>query len=548
MPNVGFKLGLQANMDNLVNTTVAGSYGIFYLTSDTSRLYVGNSENKIVPVNAGIITVEAIGNLPQISGLSNTEKRALTGNYYYVKASNILCVFNGDNWVQINSVVTNSSMAQSTSAVEGGTKLTTSITDSKSNSVSANFDIKGADGITITGSGSVITVKGDPITVSTKTADNTATATIASTSKTTNASLAIKGGENVTVSNENNVITIKAEDRYVTKVNAIATSEGFNISTTDNKGNGSTAALLSPEIKLGSKEEIYKFANGVATLPVYTKSEVDGIKSGLETDFSNQLKAFNAMEYQGTVGGATLLPTEANNVKVGYAYLVSGDLNYNKKTYPSGTLVVATGTEGDNGYITGGTLDWSFVTGSTADTLYSGIVRADGAYALKPSTGGDDVASINVKAGTGITVSASGAENAKTQVYTINHEVYTGNSYNTNSDTSATTSAMKKLQEDYVIPVISGITVKNGHITGVSVTKHTVKDTNVRSISTAANVGITESAESKTATVTHATRLSNSNGDEIAPVQDASFSITSSSLAMTASGTNIAMNLEWGTF
>lgn len=546
-PNVGFKLGSQAKIDTLVNQVVEGSYGIFYLTKDTSRLYVGNEENKIVPVNAGIITVKTVNDLPTVSGLSATEKANLAGNYYYVEDSNILCVFNGSKWVQINSVVTNTSMTQTASTITDGAKLTTTINDSNSNSVNANFSVKGTDGITITGTGDVITVKGDPITVSIETADNTATATIKSASAATNTTLAIKGDENVSVSSKDNVITIKAEDRYVTAVKASAVSEGFSFSTTDNKGNGSTAGTISPVIKVGVNDTVEKkFENGTATLPVYTKTEIDGIKNTLDANLEQSLKAFNAMEYKGTVGSdadQTSLPEAVELVKSGYSYLVSGSLYYSGISYPSGTLVVATGEEDTNGYLND-PIDWTFVTGSTNDTTYSGVVRTDGAYALKPSTGGNDVASVNVKAGTGMEVETSGAVGDTTQVYTVNHKSYDSTSYSIDSDSNPANSTMNVLQKDYVIPVIDTITVENGHITGVSVTKHTIKDSNVSIASTTASVNTVANV----ATVTHATRLTDGNGNELKPVSDASFTIGSSSLAISNTGSNVVMNLEWGSF
>ena len=98
MPNVGFKMGTQDALNKL--TTV--EEGIFYLTSDTNRLYIGKSGNKIAPVNEGVQTVAAVANLPT----SESEGR-ITGAFYYATLENILCVWNGQSWVQINNIITN---------------------------------------------------------------------------------------------------------------------------------------------------------------------------------------------------------------------------------------------------------------------------------------------------------------------------------------------------------------------------------------------------------------------------------------------------------
>ena len=41
MINVGFKLGLQSSVDNIIDAGKGAEEGSFYLTSDTHRLYIG---------------------------------------------------------------------------------------------------------------------------------------------------------------------------------------------------------------------------------------------------------------------------------------------------------------------------------------------------------------------------------------------------------------------------------------------------------------------------------------------------------------------------
>lgn len=95
MANVLFKRGLETALMNL------GSYtdGCFYLTEDTHRLYVGQTitpgQNAIlVPVNEGVVTVANIQSLPTVG---------IPGSFYYTSTENVLCVYNGNKWVQVNS-------------------------------------------------------------------------------------------------------------------------------------------------------------------------------------------------------------------------------------------------------------------------------------------------------------------------------------------------------------------------------------------------------------------------------------------------------------
>ena len=91
MANVLFKRGLQ----NALPTT--GLDGCFYLTTDTHRLYVGQ-DGAVVPVNEGIVTVDNVASLPSHTNPDATK----AGNFYYATAENILCIYNGQKWVQLN--------------------------------------------------------------------------------------------------------------------------------------------------------------------------------------------------------------------------------------------------------------------------------------------------------------------------------------------------------------------------------------------------------------------------------------------------------------
>ena len=53
--NVGFKVGTEASLKSLAADKIQA--GVFYLTSDTHRLYIGNKDQTLSPVNQGIITV-----------------------------------------------------------------------------------------------------------------------------------------------------------------------------------------------------------------------------------------------------------------------------------------------------------------------------------------------------------------------------------------------------------------------------------------------------------------------------------------------------------
>lgn len=112
--HVSFKSGVQADLNKfMLGGTNEGqaNEGTFYLTTDTHRLYIGRkitasgsttyasgSEPTIpIPINEGIQYVESLDDLQRLA----TEANA--GEFYYVGGNaNILAVYNGQQWVQIN--------------------------------------------------------------------------------------------------------------------------------------------------------------------------------------------------------------------------------------------------------------------------------------------------------------------------------------------------------------------------------------------------------------------------------------------------------------
>lgn len=539
--NVGFKLGLQSALDALTTYTP----GAFYLTSDTNRLYFGKDAATLVAVNEGVITVADVNALP-------TGDDRIPGAFYYATASNILCVYNGQTWVQINSVVKTTGLTTNVGAGTNANEyaIGTTLTQSDNDSKTTAYTIKTIDGLTLSGEGTVLTIAGDPITVDVTAGTNVATATFVSKSEATNGSIAVAGGDNVTVAvdEETNKITISAVDTHLDTINIVnRTDNGFNVYGAVNGGGNTTMTSFQPSVAVKSGEDVsatsVNFINGVATLPVYTVSEVDAIKTALEGKLDSELKSFNAMEYKGTVGSAgtfTALPT--SEVQAGNAYLISGTLTHEGTTYSAGTLAVAIGEEGDDGFLT--VIDWDFISGSNTDTTYSAAVQTDGALRFAADNAPNTtVASVNVKSGNDDIVVTTSATSGNTQVYNVAHKAYEGEAFGDTDDTAPTAMAAKA--EAYEIEAITGVTVENGHITGVTSKTYKVLDTNMRISEHKAAV----SATGNVATVSHTISAVDGAGAG-AVVSPASFAISSSTLNVgaNAANTGVVLDLVWGEF
>lgn len=95
MANVLFKRGSSAN---LPLETFQAQDGVFYLTTDTNRLYVGNG-TKLAEINRYVKTV---ANRNALNSMSPQ-----TGDFVYIIEGNILAVYlqttEGNSWIQVNT-------------------------------------------------------------------------------------------------------------------------------------------------------------------------------------------------------------------------------------------------------------------------------------------------------------------------------------------------------------------------------------------------------------------------------------------------------------
>lgn len=279
MANVGFLRGSQAGLNTLMADKTGIKEGSFYLTNDTNRLYFGKSATELVALNEGVTTVAAIANLPSGTNLSNE-----VGHFYYATAENILCVYNGSQWVQINPDTDTqvSSVSTAVAVASNAATATTTLkflrdgreldaTENKSTAlkfVGADLVLtaNGADGIKLTGDtysiGSSAITGGVAIDLN---RDNAAD----STRKSKIGSVNLKSGNAISlVRDTNGDITVNA----TTQVASIEKNE-FSVSQT-----GQTATITS-EVKdtLSTNGETDSF-----------KLAADGNDISLSTDTNNK--------------------------------------------------------------------------------------------------------------------------------------------------------------------------------------------------------------------------------------------------------------------
>ena len=580
--NVLFKRGLQKD----VPVTSGAAYGTFYLTTDTHRLYCGNSSGGADLLSQAVITVDCVSKTPNKNSLEDQPKSE--GQFYYVKESNILAVYTGSGYVQINpdtklvgarfaygngetpGVVTVAMEFSQTSA--GGTKVD-DITST------ANIGFQAADNISLTTTDSTDGA-GKQIKVLKFTGQKLALDASNRAIKLGNESIKFVGAGHATVSADasKGTITIGTNDIpdiYVdggdmrVAVGSDTEQTGFEISASLSRTEGAKdaevrKAKLDPIIKYGGSGTLSEhFKNGTATLSVYSKSEVD-------TAITKAKEAMNAMSYKGTVGGTDndhgtagkALPT--TDVSVGDTYIAYTPITIGGTIYPLGTMIIATSSyAGDdangagevNGKIPTANIVWSAVKTTDTDTNYhlNAITNGIDLESSKIGGGNDTTGRLVIAAGKNMGVSSQKAEGGSgdkkynIQTITVKHQDFTTTTGVTKTEANNVTQGFNS---DLTFTVFdpTTLTVDNGHITQLLTKTVTVKDSNVKDVSVGAS---TKSVANGTGVTVKTTVTTGAGSAEIS--KEANLALTSTSLEIAKVGSTdstgeVSINLVWGTF
>lgn len=553
---LGFKVGTQAKVNQILTAGSGAIHGTFYLAQDTHRLYIGNEDTSLSPVNEGVVTVANVAALNNVS--------APAGSFYYATSENILCVYNGQNWVQINSD-TDTSIKTFASSVSNGT-VTISVTeqDKKGDTIGAaldaSFTITGSNGITITGNAAnkTVNIAGNTYSLGVDTVTNNE-ATIKLDSADANvadSSFKIKAGNgNVTIAKDGSDIAISTEDTInsISDVAVTAEASGFKVTVSESEGS-SDFATINPQITYGEADAqtgnkaSATFVNGTADLDVYTKGEVDKFMQGLD-----------AMHYRGTIGTKGTASTDTTianasfnlnpKLKIGDTFKLSSRVTVNGTGYPANTILIANGTEGTDGFITQNTLDLEVIEATTnVDTTYRFGSRQDATnnkagITLVASAGASD-STLDVIGGNEIIVTGkSGSADNKAQEVTVAHATHTAIN---GSSTTGTAYSQPEVGTGSV-DVITGVTTNAyGHVTAVEKKTINLKDTNSQVTDFTVAAG---TASNNAIQVTETLTQQDGAGGDL-PTKSANFTISSDNLTITnGAGTNeIKINLVWGEF
>ena len=542
---IKFKKGTKTGLDSKVQNSQIEE-GSFYLTIDnakeTSRLYIGTAANKVLPVNSNITIVAKTSDLTA-SHASNFNE----GDFAYVTDGNILAVKHDNNWTQINAPDSRAikDLTPTVTTSDGTATIKWALRDQNENEIKTDagatptITMQGASGVTVSNSGTAITITGDPATLgSSAVASNSATISLTSTGNTASGSVAVSGGNGITVGGGANNIQITGTTNKAMTVATKENTNGFEVAVVDTNDDA-VKVTIDPKITLGTHtDDEISFVNGKANLPVYTKSEVDSLLTDVD-----------AMTYKGLVTRTNIV-NDTSGLHVGDTFKASSGFTLPADNSTAGEITVKAGdllivsssnTEGADGTITGNKIKYDVVPSGDDFYNFKGLGGSHNGNGIEIEDGstGDVIASLEIAAGNQIAVSSthSGTDGANTAVTVAHGQISTTSS--TAAEQAQSTHTSKTFN------VLTGVTTDNGHVTSTTVTPITVVDT-VSQIDTS-TTGTTVTTTGNTSTVASTIALVDEANDAINS-GTLGFSLASQNLTLSSTGTAITMNYVWETF
>lgn len=387
MANVMFKRGLQASLP----TGSSILDGVFYLTTDTGRLYVGQDNNgtkALVELNKSITTVTSIqaasGGGYEVVTPASGIRPVTSGEFYYLASGNMLLIgqdngkllqINPDTDIHVGSGTLTLGTEASTGYITLNGKIYNTNADGSAQTTTAAVDqtVKFAEGDNIT-----LTVRDNVLTI------EAADSVLAADTATDGVNLSVDQGTGVdivgaggtTVSMVNGKVQISSGDTsgFTYTISGYTDGAAGSANSNSSKGrrkihlangdNTSTSDVYLPitEVVLGGTASDTSTifaptvdADGydVITLPVYSKKEIEEKLSGITSPLNYKGSTSTLPSSNQANGDVYLVSANLNNpsAKIGDLAIWNSSLNSGAGGWdiiPSGNDQNITATVGDN--------------------------------------------------------------------------------------------------------------------------------------------------------------------------------------------------------
>ena len=445
-------------------------------------------------------------------------------------------------------------MTASTSAVTGGTQVATQLkTKGTPGTVAATGTVKYVSSNThlaisgATDANGVATVTFTPEQI----VDEAAVSLVADENVSGQYNLTISNTKTGTDSSGNTVNTAGSSSSIGLKGSGIALSESNGILTLSNTGgvksvanafdaNGQftttitlltdatkTSSAITPTIRYGyGTTSDSTFANGVAVLNVYTKAQVDD-------KLATELRAVNAMTFKGAVGSSGQLDLPTTNVQNGDTYKVAAAGAYGNGDFLNcriGDMFIATGAEGNDGYIPTADIVWTYIPSGNDDVQ---------AYTLRYNTSNSKIELINSNNTAVSSIEASGTDivlGGSSTAMTIAH-----NSVTRTDTTGTAVSQTSGSGSATTFTAVTAITTSStGHVTGVETTQISIAD----EFNKLKSMAITSSIEANTGNAKINVAVTDQKNYSV----NADIVLHSDSLTFSTNNNITSIEMQWGSF
>ena len=406
MANVSFKRGLSTALSN-----VAVEDGVFYLTTDTNRLYVGQGSN-LAELNQSVTTYATWKDMEE-----NAPKQK--GQFYYAIKENVLACYLPElnKWQQINpdhndnddTYISSLTVAPVDTSETGKLKYKITVGQKTKHhgkgettvtpDITGQLEISSAD-LNAIASHVAVGVAADAITGN----DNGFVLKTTGGGADADTNIAIVGGENVNVGRSENgkTITIKSHDTKTSIKSVSAGNDGrINITYAQDKKEHTVSSNAELYYKITVDGNTETTINNQGSLgKFYSSSKVD--------ELIRQAAAnMNAMTYKGVVASDTFADAVAGAQK-GDTYKANGEIVIGSQTAKTGDLIIYKGDDLADGSDPANT-DFDVISsGDEIDSQFA-LSGANNAIVLTNTTKDNTPAgSVSVSGTDGITAQVTG--------------------------------------------------------------------------------------------------------------------------------------------
>ena len=256
-----------------------------------------------------------------------------------------------------------------------------------------------------------------------------------------------------------------------TKTFNLTKSNSYKIANVGANSDGKISVTLQTEYGAGSPvlsgQDLYFTVGKDTKTTVYNQGDLNVYTA---TEIDKKIKELNGMTYRGAVPSDTVPVLPSIGVQRGDTYKIATAGEYGGHSCKVGDLLIATGTEDEDGIIASDAIEWTYIpSGDDTDSQFGLLADvANKKITMRNETSEKNTGSITMAQGDNIEVTAVRGASDKDITFTVGH---TGDAA-TKTDNTGTVKELTSSGNTNTFTAITNITSdSHGHVTGYTVDK-----------------------------------------------------------------------------